>query len=108
MITIPRLYDNYQEVVITQWYCSYHVVLCFDVWLHCDRSTTYVLVLRLHVYHIATSTCVCKRRDYKNQISNIFKQFDFKLMYNYVYLSTASRYSGDLSLIVHANAIPAY
>ena len=33
----PVTYDNYQEVVITQWYCSYHIVLCFDVWLHCDR-----------------------------------------------------------------------
>ena len=30
--------DNYQEIVITQWYCSYNTVLSFDVWLHCDRN----------------------------------------------------------------------
>ena len=33
-----KLYDNYLEVVITQWYCSYNTVLSFDVWLHCDRN----------------------------------------------------------------------
>ena len=37
MITTQTIYDNYQEVVITQWYCSYHIVLSFDVWLHFDR-----------------------------------------------------------------------
>lgn len=31
--------DNYQEVVITQWYCSYHSVLSFDVWLHGNIKT---------------------------------------------------------------------
>ena len=30
--------DNYQEVVIIQWYCSYHPVLSFDVWLHWNRK----------------------------------------------------------------------
>ena len=36
MIT-TQLDDNYQEVVIIQWYCSYHPVLSFDVWLHWNR-----------------------------------------------------------------------
>ena len=39
-ISSYTVYDNYQEVVITQWYCSYHIVLSFDVWLHCDRMAT--------------------------------------------------------------------
>ena len=42
MIT-TQLDDNYQEVVIIQWYCSYHPVLSFDVWLHWNIST-YILV----------------------------------------------------------------
>ena len=25
-------------LVITQWYCSYHIVLSFDVWLHCQYT----------------------------------------------------------------------
>ena len=43
MIT-TQLDDNYQEVVIIQWYCSYHPVLSFDVWLHWNRNI-YVLVI---------------------------------------------------------------
>ena len=38
MIT-TQLDDNYQEVVIIQWYCSYHPVLSFDVWLHWNRNS---------------------------------------------------------------------
>ena len=34
--------DNYQEVVIIQWYCSYHPVLSFDVWLYWNRSLVIV------------------------------------------------------------------
>ena len=43
--------DNYQEVVITQWYCSYNIVLSFDVWLHCDRMSSY----NLHCVYIQNS-----------------------------------------------------
>ena len=43
MIT-TQLDDNYQEVVIIQWYCSYHPVLSFDVWLHWNRSISYITV----------------------------------------------------------------
>ena len=43
MIT-TQLDDNYQEVVIIQWYCSYHPVLSFDVWLHWNRITIITLV----------------------------------------------------------------
>ena len=42
MIT-TQLDDNYQEVVIIQWYCSYHPVLSFDVWLHWNRIS-YILL----------------------------------------------------------------
>ena len=38
---IFSLDDNYQEVVIIQWYCSYHPVLSFDVWLHWNRKLIY-------------------------------------------------------------------
>ena len=44
MIT-TQLDDNYQEVVIIQWYCSYHPVLSFDVWLHWNRTLNYNLVI---------------------------------------------------------------
>ena len=33
-VKLRRLDDNYQEVVITQWYCSYHPVPYFNVWHH--------------------------------------------------------------------------
>ena len=45
MIT-TQLDDNYQEVVIIQWYCSYHPVLSFDVWLHWNR----IIITNLTVY----------------------------------------------------------
>ena len=47
MIT-TQLDDNYQEVVIIQWYCSYHPVLSFDVWLHWNRK--YNIVQGGHVH----------------------------------------------------------
>ena len=37
MITTRDMDDNYSDWMITtrtQWYCSYHPVLSFDVWLH--------------------------------------------------------------------------
>ena len=34
------LNDNYQEVGITQYYCSYHPLSSFDVWLHWNRCNT--------------------------------------------------------------------
>ena len=34
---MSQLDDNYQEIVIIQWYCSYHPALSFDVWLHWNR-----------------------------------------------------------------------
>ena len=36
--------DNYQEVVITQWYCSYHPVLSFDIWLHWNRINCHYII----------------------------------------------------------------
>ena len=47
MIT-TQLDDNYQEVVIIQWYCSYHPVLSFDVWLHWNRNI-YILLPSSHL-----------------------------------------------------------
>ena len=44
------LYGNYQEVVIIQWYCSYHSVLSFDVWLHWNRNTYIHTHTRIHTY----------------------------------------------------------
>ena len=46
MIT-TQLDDNYQEVVIIQWYCSYHPVLSFDVWLHWNRNYVNVYNVRI-------------------------------------------------------------
>ena len=31
---IFSLDNNYQDVVIMQWYCRYHPIVSFDVWLH--------------------------------------------------------------------------
>ena len=49
MIT-TQLDDNYQEVVIIQWYCSYHPVLSFDVWLHWNRNI--YIYIYTHIYLI--------------------------------------------------------
>ena len=40
-LTECQLDDNYQEVVIIQWYLSYHPALSFDVWLHWNRRFLY-------------------------------------------------------------------
>ena len=43
---------NYQEVVIIQWYCSYHPVLSIDVWLYWNRMSIiihfrYILIFQI-------------------------------------------------------------
>ena len=55
---IFSLDDNYQEVVIIQWYCSYHPVLSFDVWLHWNRThhITPLVINKLGGGHTGTHT----------------------------------------------------
>ena len=51
-LEIFSLDDNYQEVVIIQWYYSYHPVLSFDVWLHWNRIIyiMHTLYYYMHIY----------------------------------------------------------
>ena len=41
ILNLSLVWGSLRLAPITQWYCSYNIVLSFDVWLHCDRTNTY-------------------------------------------------------------------
>ena len=83
MITTWRN-DNYQEVVITQWYCSYHPVLSFDVWLHWNGMISYSYVANcIHVPCMHDSL-----HCYTYSIANYMYKIVFKWMATYTVTRT--------------------